>query len=64
MNLQKILKVAVLIVIALVVLKLSYGLLNVLLATVSITLIVVIKLIPTILVIFLLIKVVQAILKK
>lgn len=61
MNLKakKVLKVAVLIIIAFIVLKLVFGLINVLLATASSAMVVIFKLIPAILVIFLLSKIVK-----
>ncbi|MGN1412221.1 MAG: hypothetical protein ACI4WH_06925 [Oscillospiraceae bacterium] len=64
MKLQKILQIAVLIIVGVVILKLAFVLLNMVLSTASVILVALIKLVPVAVVIFFLVKVIKKILKK
>lgn len=64
MKIEKILRVAILVIITAVIAKISFSLLNVVLATTSSLVVIAIRLIPTILIIYLLIKIAKSIIKK
>lgn len=64
MKIEKILRVAILVIITAVIAKISFSLLNVVLATTSSLVVIAIRLVPTILIIYLLIKIAKSIIKK